>query len=280
MGDQTTLSLLIAELAADPCWRAPEAFFTRADAMDRLDLYLVGVEPGDSRDSAERLIRAMEAIDSVLLDDLRERIRLGEGGAALSPWIGTEVVPGQHYDALDALLAGLLAIDEPELDNTSLPPEMVRYQPSPARHIVDGIRRACISAGDVVLDLGSGLGHVPMLVHLLTGARTRGVEREVVYVESATRAASALALGEVSFIAADAREADLADVDVFYLFTPFLGTVLRDVLARMEAEAARRPVRVVALGPCARTFARTPWLHCDDPDPSATDRIVVFRSSR
>nr|WP_063573878.1 hypothetical protein [Luteibacter rhizovicinus] len=278
MGDETPLSLLIAELAADRRWREPEAFFSRADAMDRLDLYLVGVKPGDSRNSAERLIEEMEAIDRVLFDDLRERIHLGEGGAALSPWIRTEVMPGQHYDALDALLADLLAIDEPEIDSASLPPEMVRYQPSPARHIVDGIRRARISAGDVVLDLGSGLGHVPMLVHLLTGARTRGVEREVVYVDCATRAASALALAEVTFIAADAREVDLAGVDVFYLFTPFLGTVLRDVLARIEAEAARRPVRVVALGPCARTFARMPWLYCDDPDPSATDRIVVFRS--
>lgn len=280
MADETTLSSLIAGLAADRCWREPAAFFARADAIDRLDLYLVGVDPGESRDAAERLIEAMEALDAALFDDLRERIRLGEGRRALSPWLRNEVLPGQHYDALDALFAGLLAIDEPEIDHASLPPEMVRYQPTPARHIVDGVRRASMSAGDVVLDLGSGLGHVPMLAHMLTGARTRGVEREAAYVDSAIRAAAALGLGDVAFIAADARAADLTGVDVFYLFTPFLGSVLRDVLARIEAEAARRPIRVVALGPCARTFARMTWLHSDDPDPSATDRIVIFRSLR
>ncbi len=90
---------------------------------------------------------------------------------------------------------------------------------------------------------------------------------------------SALALGDVTFVAGDARDAELSGVDVFYLFTPFLGSVLRDVLRRIEAEAASRPLRIVVLGPCARTFARTPWLRSDDPDPSATDRIVVFRSS-
>jgi hypothetical protein len=278
MNEGTVLDTWISQLLANEDWREPAAFTSRADAVDRLDLHLVGVPHSDARGRAERLIEAMEAIDRELFDHLRERIRVGEGRQALSPWIGGEVLPGQHYDALDALLAGVLAIDEPEGDPSPCP-EMVSYQPTPARHIVDGIRRASISAGDVVLDLGSGLGHVPMLVHILTGARTRGVERAPAYVDSATRAASALALSDVRFVAGDARDAELSGVDVFYLFTPFLGSVLRDVLRRMEAEAASRPLRVVVLGPCARTFARMPWLRSDDPDPSATDRIVVFRSS-
>jgi len=258
-------------------WRQPTAFMLRAEAMDRLDLYLVGAPQGGPRDRAERLIEAMEAVDRDLFAHLRERIRAGEGKQALSPWIGGEASPGQHYDALDALLAGVLAIDEPQ--GTPAPrAEMVLYQPTPARHIVDGIRRASISEGDVVLDLGSGLGHMPMLAHMLTGAQTRGVEYEAAYVDSAKRAAKALALDGVTFTAGDARNAELSGVDVFYLFTPFLGSVLRDVLLRIEAEAASRPLRMVVLGPCARTFARMPWLRSDDPDPSATDRIVLFRS--
>jgi len=281
MGDAAMLPSMIAMLAADPGWREPMAFLRRAEAIDQLDLYLVGESGASLREQAEALIAAMEAVDLELFDDLRRRIRRGEARQALSPWIASEVTPGQHYDALDALLAGVLAIDEPDAADPAPPPEMVFYQPSPARHIVDGIRRASISASDIVLDLGSGLGHVPMLVHMLTGARTRGVEREPAYVASAASAASALGLAraEVAFTAADARDADMAGVDVFYLFTPFLGTVLRDVLAKIEAEAVRRPLRVVALGPCARSFARMPWLHSGDPDPAATDRIVVFRSS-
>lgn len=278
MGDAATLRSTVAELATDRTWREPMGFITRADVMDRLDLYLLGVDDLSVRAAAERLIEEMEAIDRALFDHLRGRIRLGEGRQALAPWIGDAASPGQHYDALDALLAGVLSIDEPDVVEFSPPPEMVFYQPTPARHIVDGIRRASISASDVVLDLGSGLGHVPMLVQVLTGARTRGVERVPAYVESARRAALMLALDQVTFVEGDARDAALADITVFYLFTPFLGSVLRDVLARIEIEAAARPLRVVVLGPCARTFARMPWLTCDDPDPSATDRIVVFRS--
>jgi hypothetical protein len=65
---------------------------------------------------------------------------------------------------------------------------------------------------------------------------------------------------------------------VFYLFTPFIGAVLRDVVARIEAEARRRPLRVLALGPCTRTFARQPWLRSDAADPEAADRIILFTS--
>jgi SAM-dependent methyltransferase len=156
---------------------------------------------------------------------------------------------------------------------------MVFYQPSPARHIIDGVARAGVTAGDIVLDMGAGMGHVPILVAILTGARTLGVEREPAYVERAAEAAARLGLADVHMRVGDARDADLSEATVFYLFTPFIGSVLRDVVANIEREARRRPIRVVTLGPCSRTFARMPWLHSEDPDPQTAERIVVFRSA-
>jgi hypothetical protein len=259
-------------------WHRPDAFLVRADAADRLDLGQVGLRDATLTRRVVRLLDALDAVDRQLYDALRERIRAGEGRQALAPWLDVGIPSGQHYDPLDALLAGVLALDEPLPDARPLPPEMVFYQPTPARHIVDGLARGGITAGDVVLDLGSGLGHVPLLVHILTGARCIGIERDGGYVDVATRAATSLGLTGVRFVEGDAREADFSGVDVFYLFTPFIGTVLRDVVARIEAEAARRAVRVVALGPCTRTFARQPWLVSDDPDPEAAERIVLFRS--
>jgi hypothetical protein len=269
---------LVAELEADATWRDARAFVARAEAMDALELYLIATTDAHARSRAVSMIGAMESLDRALFDDLRERIRRGDRRRALDPWLPGSVAPGQHYDTLDALLAGVLAIAEPDVADPAPPPDMVFYQPTPARHIVDGIRRAEITDRDVVLDLGSGLGHVPMLVHLLTGAHARGVEREPAYVDSASRAAGMLGLEGVAMAVGDARDATFARVDVFYLFTPFVGPVLRTVVESIETEARRRPVRVVALGPCTRTFARMPWLASDDPDPSATDRIVVFRS--
>lgn len=272
------LATYLDELDRRTDWHATDAFLVRADATDRLDLEQVGLRDAALGRRVVRLLDALESVDRQLYEALRERVRDGDGRAALAPWLDVGVPSGQHYDPLDTLLAGVLALGEPLPDAGPLPAEMVFYQPTPARHIVDGVARAEITADDVVLDLGSGLGHVPLLVHVLTGARCIGVEREGAYVEVAAGAARELGLSQVRFVEGDAREADFSGVDVFYLFTPFVGTVLRDVVTRIEAEATRRAVRVVALGPCTRTFARLPWLVSDDPDPEAAERIVVFRS--
>ncbi|MGF6710298.1 SAM-dependent methyltransferase [Luteibacter sp. W1I16] len=273
-----SLASTVALLEQEPAWRDPAAFLWRAEAADRLDLLLIGAHDAAWRERAVRLIDAMEAVDTEGFASIREAIRRGEGRAALAAWLDVGFPTGQHYDVLDHVLAGVLALEEPEVPAV-LPAEMVFYQPSPARHIVDGVARAGITAGDVVLDLGAGMGHVPILVAILTGARTLGVEREPAYVERAVDAAARLGLSHVRMGVGDARDADLTEANVFYLFTPFIGGVLRDVVANIEREARRRPVRVVTLGPCSRTFARQPWLRSDDPDPGAAERIVVFRSA-
>lgn len=272
------LAAYLDELDQRTDWQQPAAFRARADAADRLDLEQVGLRDATLTRRVARLLDALDVVDRQLYDALRERIRAGEGKQAMAPWLDVGIPSGQHYDPLDALVAGVLSLDEPLPDAGPLPAEMVFYQPTPARHIVDGIARAAITAGDVVLDLGAGLGHVPLLVHILTGAHCVGVERDAAYVDVAVRAAADLGLTGVRFVEGDAREADFSGVDVFYLFTPFIGTVLRDVVAKIETEAAQRAVRVVALGPCTRTFARQPWLVSDDPDPEAAERIVLFRS--
>lgn len=263
---------------AEPGWREPSAFLLRADAMDELDLALPGVAEPRLHRRALALVEAMEARDRQLFATLRERVRAGDGEAALAPWLGIQAPSGQHYDALDVLLAGVLALREPASVGP-LPAEAVFYQPTPARHLVDGIRRAGVTASDTLLDIGAGLGHVPLLAHILTGARCLGVEREAAYVEVATDAARELCLHGVEFAAGDARDADFSAVDVFYLFTPMIGVALREVIGKIEHEAASRPVRVVSLGPCTRTFARLPWLHAADDVPISPDRAAVFRTA-
>ncbi|MGF6493709.1 hypothetical protein ABIE56_001892 [Luteibacter sp. 621] len=263
-------------LESDASWREPGAFRWRADAADQLDLLLLAMTADAQRQRAETLLGAMSAIDEELFRTLRVAIAAGEGSAALAPWLDIGEPVGAHYDALDALLAGVLAMDEPLLDDPRPPTDMVFYQPTPARHIVDAVRRTALSPADHLLDLGSGLGHVPLLARILSGATVAGLDREPAYVASARKAAEALGLPEVTFQCGDARSADYSQANVFYLFTPFIGPVLRDVVAQIEAEARKRPLRVVALGPCTRTFARQPWLNTNDANPEATDRIVLF----
>lgn len=274
-----SLASIVSFLEQEEGWRRSSAFLWRAEAADRLDLLLLGEHDAALHARAIDLLDAMEDLDREGFAALRDAIRRGEGREALAPWLDVGVPTGQHYDVLDHLLAGVLDLREPQVECPAPPPEMVFYQPSPTRHIVDGVRRASISADDVVLDLGAGLGHVPILVNLLSDARAIGVEREPAYVDSAMDAVRALGLDDVSIVQGDARDADLSLATVFYLFTPFVGTILRDVAAKIEQEARRRAVRVVTLGPCSRTFARMDWLRSDDPLPTVADRIVVFRSA-
>ena len=105
-----------------------------------------------------------------------------------------------------------------------------------------------IAAGDVFVDLGAGLGKVVMAVHLLTGARARGVEVQPALVAEARARAAELALDGVEFVPGDALTADLDDATVVFLYLPFTGAVLEGVLRRLEAVARRRQLVLCALG--------------------------------
>jgi hypothetical protein len=105
-----------------------------------------------------------------------------------------------------------------------------------------------ITQHDVFVDLGAGLGKATMMVHLLTGARARGVELQSTLASEASAQARELALDGVSFVESDALEADLDDATVVFLYLPFTGDVLARVLQRLEMVARRRQLVLCALG--------------------------------
>jgi hypothetical protein len=185
-------------------------------------------------------------------------------------------MPGLGFDWRDELVSGIFQFSEPgELDRYGLP-EMVPFQPTPVRHILDLIDASLLSEDDVFVDLGSGLGHVPLLVSMLTGVRSVGVEVQTAYVDSAQECARSLHLNRVGFIAADARTADLSSGTVFYLYTPFKGSILTDVLSMLRRESMGRSIKICALGPCTSRIANETWLKTSS-QPS-TGRIAVFSS--
>jgi len=153
---------------------------------------------------------------------------------------------------------------------------MVFYQPTPARHIFEMFERTALGPDDVLIDLGAGLGHVPMLAAIATPARAIGVEIEPAYVACAQRAADSLRLGRASFMEGDARDADLSEGTVFYLYTPFSGQMLRGMLDRLAERARDRPIKVCSFGPCSMIVAEEAWLHTTDP--IHTERLVLFQS--
>ena len=181
---------------------------------------------------------------------------------------------GQAYDYLDDLIAGVLQFEPPPAEPRPLGSDSVFYQPTPARHIFHLITAAAITKTDTLIDLGAGLGHVPLLVSICTGATTVGIELDPAWIASAKNCAGNLSLSNVSFIAQDARVANLSSGTVFYLYTPFIGSTLATVLDALRDQSLLRPIRICTFGPCTLSVGYQRWL--TPLTPPATDRITVF----
>lgn len=285
------LQNLIHEAEIATSLNEPSHLRQRIELLDGLERYLIEPPPmsvplGYAEeliyDRAKVVQAQLETANLAVYETIRSDIRRGHGRHDFLEWLprsAKEVSAARNhegYDYLDEILSGVLQLEEPGAPRVEPTGEMVFYQPTPARHIFDLVERAGLGEGDVLVDLGSGLGHVPMLTAICTGARSVGVELEPAYVDCARRAAETLNLKRVTFIQEDARAASLDSGTVFYLYTPFTGTMLRTMLDLLSREARRREIRICTLGPCTRTVAAESWL--DPVGPSCPDQIAIFRS--
>jgi hypothetical protein len=279
-------------LEADSSLFQPGQLRERLTALDDLDARFGGFDSEDSTrctDSrihkrAKALRTRLEAANAELYQALRSDIVRGGQPRSLLQCLqnsasrneSKSTLPGLGFDCQDELVSEILQLREPSEPDLQRSPEMVPYQPTPVRHILHLIAAVALTEDDVFVDLGSGLGHVPLLVSMLTGAQSLGIEVQAAYVASARECAQSLQLSRVRFIAQDARDADLSSGSVFYLYSPFNGSILSDVLSGLRMESAHRSIRVCSFGPCTRTVANEPWLK--PSAPPNTKRITVFDS--
>jgi hypothetical protein len=265
---------LLCSLEADHFLFQPEQLRERLIALDDLDVGFGAFEDStwctDSRmhRRVQALRTRLEDANAELYQSVRSEIAGGGQPRALLPWLhdsagqdeSKKPLLGFGFDYRDELLSGVLQLREPCEPNLQPTPEMVPYQPTPVRHILQLIAATALAEDDVFVDLGSGLGHVPLLVSMVTGAHSLGIEVQAPYVASARECARSLHLSRVRFITQDARRADLSRGTVFYLYSPFKGSILADVLSALQMESTRRPIKICSLGPCTRTVANETWL--------------------
>lgn len=224
-----------------------------------------------------------------LFADYRRRIQEGmltpaDFRALLSGYITPDVPEiwsdPPRYDQLDTLIDGLFQIEAPPEPLHAITAEMIPYQTTPMRLVLDMVDRLNLTSNDVVYDLGAGLGRVVLTVALLSSSRVIGVEVEPAYVAAAQQRAHALGLSRVSFIAADARAVDYGDGTVFFLYTPFKGTILRRVLALLRVQARTHQIRVCTYGPGTLEVQDQDWLTSDDDPERDIHHITIFVSKR
>jgi hypothetical protein len=141
----------------------------------------------------------------------------------------------------DAWTDELLGLDVPPPDAPDLPRGSVPYLPCGVDEIMALVGDAPVGQEDELVDLGSGLGKVVILAHLLSGARCRGIEIQEHLVSSARARCAGLSLAGVSFTHANVVDVEL-DGSIFFLYAPFNGQMLRAALRRLEDVARTRPI--------------------------------------
>jgi SAM-dependent methyltransferase len=182
------------------------------------------------------------------------------------------------YDNLDVFLNGLFFCKAMPQQTKDLEPEMVYYQKTPARIVFDLVEAARFSKEDVFVDIGSGMGQVAFLVHLLTGIVAKGIEFEPAFCDYARACAAELHLSRVTFINCDARQADYSEGTVFFMFTPFRGAMLQGVLELLRRESLGRRIKIITYGPCTAGVAGQSWLERLTPADNDLYQPAFFRS--
>jgi hypothetical protein len=238
------------------------------------------------RERAERLKNELEKIDSSLMERIREQIADGiPPGSSFEEMIrrlcgerGTHGQDEMGYDHLDAFVNSLFSDRPLPRETMALMPGMVCFHKTPVRVVFELLQLAEMGSGDLFFDIGSGLGQVVLLVNLISGARARGIEYEPAYCAYASAMASRLRLTDVDFLHADARQVDYSKGTVFFLYTPFEGKMLQEMLRLLQTASRDRVIRVFTYGPCSIQLAAENWLYCVKGIPDDPYTLCLFAS--
>ena len=209
-------------------------------------------------------------------DSLRRRARAARAEIASGALRGAsllDLLRTVPFYERDVWIDELLGIDGPPPDIPDLPRGSVPYLPCGVEEILAMVLEVPLEADDELVDLGSGLGRVVILGHLLSGARARGIEIQGHLVCAARASAEELGLRAVSFVEANAADHE-TDIDgsVFFLYAPFNGEMLARVLGRLREVARRRPIVLCAV---ALELPDEPWLV---REPSSNVAMALYYS--
>ena len=292
------ISTVLERLEHDTLLYNETHFLERMTALDSLETEVldeIALADTSMLDAAERinflergeaLQQKLEAANQKLFAHLVDRIRANDLDllkayfAKAAQYIAVQSNDDLvGYDEMDMLINGLLDVDLIPEESQTREAEMCFYQPTQGRIIHKLIEMIKPTAADVFYDLGSGLGHVPILVNLLTGAKTKGVEFDGAYIQYSEARVKKLGLSNVEFIQMDARNVDYSDGTIFYLYTPFRGELLRQVMTQLKAQSEKRSIMVCAYGPCtAEIISQQTWLQLTYQSGKHESHFGLFKS--
>jgi len=177
--------------------------------------------------------------------------------------------------ARDAWLDLVLDLGELPEDGPDLPRGCVPYLPCPVDTLLRMTEQAAVTASDIFVDVGSGVGRAAALVHLLTGAATVGIEVQSSLAVTARGLASRIPQARIATVEGDAvRFAGCIPIgSVFFFYCPFGGARLERVVDDLEPIARTRVLRVACVD---LPLPPRPWLTLQAP---AAGDLAVYRST-
>jgi len=289
------IQLAIESIEKDALLFEYEAIDKRIDTIDFLEFHILGQldallhnSGGEEilllKHQAETVKNKLEEINNACYKHIRENIRKGISASAFKklvnqyfPTINHNEYETAGYDNLDVFINGLFPVQTIPEQTKELEAGMIFYQKTPARIVMELVEKACFKPQDVFFDLGCGLGQVVILVHLLSGIIAKGIEYEPAFCDYAAHTAKILNISNVAFINTDARYADYAEGTVFFMFTPFTGEILQDVLALLQKESLLREITIFTYGPCTPQVALQKWLYAA-ASGYEDDKLHLFKS--
>jgi SAM-dependent methyltransferase len=121
------------------------------------------------------------------------------------------------------------------------------YARSPILHAIRAIEALDLIESDRFLDVGCGVGLIPILASLLTPARTSGVDFNSELITCGRSLIERNKIENVQLFCGDARDFDYSGTNRLYCFAPFFGKVLGAVLLRLEQHSRSEPIRIAGL---------------------------------
>jgi SAM-dependent methyltransferase len=213
-------------------------------------------------------------VDQVLRESaarLRAQIRRGAHEASLFRAALLDV-PALDRDAWVDCVLGL---DEIPADGPELPRGCTPYLPCSVDALLRIVENAPVRASDVFVDIGAGVGRATAFVHLLTGATAIGIEIQPGLVRANRELAARLLTSRVSCVEGDITNLSgfIAGGSIFFLYCPFSGARLSQLLAELERTAETRTIRIccvdLPLPPCR-------WLTLET---SLGGDLAIYRST-
>ncbi len=178
--------------------------------------------------------------------------------------------------ARDVWVDAVLGIEGVPDDGADLPRGCVPYLPCAVSAVIAMVDAAVVSAEDVFVDVGAGVGRAAITVGLLTGATVVGVEVQRGLAARARTLASALPTLRMDVVVGDVADHidDVSAGTVFFLYCPFSGVRLEAFVDGLAGAAAHHPIRIASVDTPLPT---RPWL---TSSPTTTPALSVRHSKR